>query len=67
MRNVPTHNPSSPEDLGYFTEWRQWLWRRPIEISLDFLGDLEGKKVLEIGGRSGRMSCLFARRGCTLQ
>lgn len=50
-------------DLDYFVEWRPWLWRRPVADAMGFLGDLPGKRVLEIGGRSGRMTSLLALRG----
>ncbi len=50
-------------DLMYFVEWRPYLWKRPIWNALEFVGDLRGKRVLEIGGRYGRMTSLFALRG----
>jgi protein-L-isoaspartate O-methyltransferase len=50
-------------DLDYFVEWRPWLWRSPVREALEFLGDLQGKRVLEIGGRSGRMTSLLAMCG----
>lgn len=53
-------------DLDYFVEWRQYLWRKPVENVLRFLGDLMGRRVLEIGGRSGRMACLFASLGANV-
>ena len=50
-------------DLDYFVEWRPYLWRRPLVEALTFLGDLRGKRVLEIGGRSGRIASLLALLG----
>jgi len=50
-------------DLDYFVEWRPWLWRKPVADALEFLGDLRGKRVLEIGGRTAKMSSLFALLG----
>lgn len=50
-------------DLDYCVEWRPYLWRRPVQQALAFLGDVSGKHILEIGGRSGKMSCLFAMQG----
>ena len=50
-------------DLDYFVEWRPWLWRRPVIDALRFLGDLRGKRVLEVGGRGARMASLFALSG----
>lgn len=52
-----------PIDLDYFVEWRPYLWRRPLEHALKFMGDLRGKRILEIGGRSGHMTSLFAMQG----
>ena len=53
-------------DIDYFVEWRPFLWRRPLLDSLRFLGDLTGKRVLEIGGRSGRITSLFAMLGANV-
>ena len=50
-------------DLSHFVEWRPYLWAGPVARALEFLGDLQGKRVLEVGGRSGRMSCLFSLLG----
>lgn len=50
-------------DLDYFVEWRAWLWRPAVRAALDYLGDLRGRTVLEVGGRHGRMSCLMAMLG----
>jgi 2-polyprenyl-3-methyl-5-hydroxy-6-metoxy-1,4-benzoquinol methylase len=62
IRTITTRDGQS-FDLDYFVEWRPWLWRRPLLDALEHLGDLRGKRVLEIGGRSGRMSSLFAIQG----
>lgn len=50
-------------DIDYFVQWRACLWRKPILTALKFLGDFSNKRVLEIGGGSGRMSSLFALMG----
>ncbi|RPH74570.1 class I SAM-dependent methyltransferase [bacterium] len=52
-------------ELKYFCEWGKPAWRRLCAIAItDFAGvDLRGKRLLEIGFRSGRMSCLFALLG----
>ncbi len=50
-------------DINYFAEWRPQLWRRPLVHVLDSFGDLRGKRVLEIGGRSGRLTSLLAMMG----
>ena len=59
----PTSPDPIPENIDYFVEWRPWLWRRPVIDALRFLGGLRGKRVLEIGGRSGRMTSLLALQG----
>ncbi len=50
-------------DLDYFVEWRPYLWSAPVAHALKSLGNLEGKRLLEIGGRSGRMVSLYAMFG----
>ena len=50
-------------DLTYFVNWRPYLWLQPTTNALRFLGNLQGKTVLEIGGGDARMSCLFALLG----
>jgi len=50
-------------DLNYFVNWRPWLWARPVADALAFLGDLRGKRLLEIGGSDARMTSLFALLG----
>jgi len=49
--------------LGYCLEWRPWLWRKPAKQLLLPIERFRGKRVLEIGGKSGRMSCLLAAAG----
>jgi len=50
-------------DLDYFVEWRPYLWARPVARALELLGDLRGMRVLEVGGRYGRMAVLFGLLG----
>lgn len=49
--------------LDYCLEWRPWLWRKPARELLAPFERFRGKRVLEIGGKSGRMSCLLAATG----
>ena len=63
MRRTVQVNDGRHLDLNYFVEWRPWLWRRPLADTLEFLGDLRGKRVLEIGGGAGRVTSLFALCG----
>jgi ubiquinone/menaquinone biosynthesis C-methylase UbiE len=53
------------DDLSYFVEWGHHGWTKLLSIALrSFLGtDLHGQRILEIGPRHGRMSCLFALLG----
>ncbi len=58
--------PASPESLAYFVEWGGGPWERLVGQALVSIGDLDGKRVLEIGSRSGRMASLFAMRGASV-
>jgi SAM-dependent methyltransferase len=51
--------------LEYFVEWGGEGWRELVATGVrEFLGErLDGRQVLDIGTRSGRMSCLFALMG----
>ncbi|MHC4445671.1 MAG: class I SAM-dependent methyltransferase [Planctomycetota bacterium] len=55
--------PSALECLDYCLEWRQWLWRKPAIHLLDPFEQFQGKRVLEFGYNSGKMSCLLAAAG----
>ena len=53
-----------PEPLDYFTEWGASSWTKMLEKGIGELnGNLEGRRVLEIGCRRGRVSSLFAMLG----
>jgi len=49
--------------LDPYVEWGGRLWRDELERGLDWLGDLAGLRVLEVGTRNGRMATWFARAG----
>jgi SAM-dependent methyltransferase len=51
--------------LDYFVEWGGAAWEAMVRHGVtDFLGSsLDGLRVLEIGSRHGRMSCLFGLLG----
>ncbi|MBC7185754.1 MAG: class I SAM-dependent methyltransferase [Calditrichaeota bacterium] len=53
------------DNLGYFAEWGGRSWHALLrEAFRDFIGeDLTGQRVLDIGTRYGKMSCLFALLG----
>ena len=63
MKHTITATDGRELDLTYFVEWRPYLWATPLLHAIEFLGDLRGKRVLEIGGRYGRMTSLFALLG----
>lgn len=50
-------------DLSYFVQWRPWLWEEPVRRAMNFLSPLSGRRVLEVGGYCGRMSCFMAVQG----
>ena len=50
-------------NLSYFTEWGGRSWRNLCRYAIQNLGDLQGKRVLEIGPNSGKMSACFALLG----
>jgi len=50
-------------NLAYFTEWGGRPWQTLCRHALERLGDLDGKTVLEVGPRFGRMSACFALLG----
>ncbi len=50
-------------NLSYFTEWGGHSWETLCRYALRNLGDLNGKTVLEIGPRFGKMSACFALLG----
>ncbi len=54
---------SALERLDYCLEWRAWLWRRPAAYLMAPFEKFRGKRVLEIGARFGKMSCLIAAAG----
>jgi SAM-dependent methyltransferase len=49
--------------LPYFLEWRPWLWGPAVRWLLGDGTQFRGKRVLEPGCRSGRMTCLFGLLG----
>lgn len=52
--------------LDYCLEWRAWLWRKAAINLLVPFEQFRGKRVLEVGARFGKMSCLFASAGATV-
>ena len=50
-------------DLDYFVDWRPWLWREPVHRAMTFLSPLSGRRILEIGGCAGKMTCFMALQG----
>jgi len=55
----------SKEDLRWYARWRQGIWSKIIEdtfVKLNW-GNLNGKRVLEIGYGDGRMAVMFVCHG----
>lgn len=50
-------------DLAYFLEWRPYLWKPAIEWLIQDPSRFAGKRVLDLGCRSGKMSCFFGLLG----
>ena len=50
-------------ELDEFIEWGGSAWRGLVAQAVQQMGDLHGKRVLEIGTRSGRMATYFALAG----
>ena len=50
-------------NLNYFTQWGGRAWVNLCREAIQSLGDLNGKTLLEIGPRYGRMSVCFALLG----
>jgi len=51
------------KDITSFSEWGGQAWASLLEHALSKFGALQGKRVLELGFRSGKMTCLFALLG----
>ncbi len=50
-------------NLSYFVEWGGHSWEKLCRYAIQNLGDLQGKTVLEVGPRFGKMSACFALLG----
>ncbi len=46
--------------------WGGSAWNHFVSLALEYMGDLRGKSVLELGFHDGQMSREFARRGATV-
>jgi SAM-dependent methyltransferase len=55
-----------PPSLSYFMEWGGGRWEHLFRSALQEIGDLHGKRVLEIGPRFGKLSCYFALLGANV-
>jgi SAM-dependent methyltransferase len=53
----------SVPDLDWFVHWRPTLWTPAVRAVLGDPSRFKGKRVLEIGYRTGRMACYFALLG----
>ena len=50
-------------NLSYFMEWGGRSWEKLCRYALHNLGDLQGKTILEVGPRFGKMAVCFALLG----
>src|SRR5437762_9650254 len=50
-------------NLNYFTQWGGRAWANLCRHAIQYLDDLHGKTLLEIGPHYGRMSVCFALLG----
>ena len=53
---------STEKILGYFAESSRLAWQKPGKV-LDFLGDIDGKVIADIGAGSGFFTLLIPARG----
>jgi SAM-dependent methyltransferase len=51
-------------DLASAVTWRRWLWLRPTDWAIADRQQFCGKRLLEIGCRTGEMSAFFSGLGC---
>ncbi len=61
LAEPPCVNPL--DRLAYFVTWRPRLWTPVVRWLVRDPARFRGKKVLEVGCRNGRMSCLFGLLG----
>ena len=50
-------------DLHEYVEWGGRTWDEQVTAGLDWLGDVDGLRILDIGTRHGGMAILLATRG----
>lgn len=53
-------------ELEAHVEWGGPTWVDQVRRGLEWLGPLDGLRILEVGAREGGMSLLFARMGATV-
>ncbi len=57
---------SNGYDLDYFLEWHPRLWRPAICWLIGHADRFSGKRILELGCRSGKMACYFGLLGAAV-
>ena len=55
--------PRDVEDLQWFVGWRPLVWSRALRRVVGDPARFRGRRLLELGFRSGRMACYFAMLG----
>jgi SAM-dependent methyltransferase len=59
--------PRGLDDLDWFVGWRAWAWSPAVRHVVGEPGRFRGKRVLELGFRTGKMSCYFGLLGATVE
>jgi hypothetical protein len=53
-------------ELDWFVDWHPWLWSSAVRSVLGDPSRFKNKRVLELGFRTGRMSCYFGLLGAVV-
>ena len=59
--------PRGVDDVDWFVGWRAWAWSPAVRHVVGEAGRFLGKRVLELGFRTGKMSCYFGLLGATVE
>jgi SAM-dependent methyltransferase len=58
--------PRGVDDLDWFVGWRPWVWNPAVRHVVGSPERFRGKRVLELGFCTGKMSCYFGLLGATV-
>ena len=59
--------PRGIDDMNWFVGWRAWAWSPAVRHLVGAPERFRGKRVLELGFRTGKMSCYFALLGAKVE